>query len=151
ELQAGSRISDAQLQYWAGIIRGYVPPIPRRPARAPADPPCGRILQVSTTAQVTRGLEDFASASKVSLMAAVCCVIFLAVWREFALEDVGAFTVHAGRDSSQLKTLGAAAGRDLLVRLALRNGTCLTHLAKILQTTLIRASIASRLPFTLER
>jgi hypothetical protein len=151
ELQAGSRVSDAQLQYWADIIRGYVPPIPRRPARAPDELVCGRIIRVSTTAEVTRRLEDFASASKVSLMAAVCSVIFLAVWREFALEDVCAFTVHAGRDSSRLKTLGASAGRGFLVRLAMRQAACLTHLAKILQTTLMRASIASRLPFTHDR
>jgi hypothetical protein len=100
---------------------------------------------------VTRRLEDFAASARVSLMAAVCSVIFLAVWREFALEDVCAFTVHAGRDSSRLKTLGASAGRGFLIRLAMRKATCLTHLAKILQTTLMKASIASRLPFTHDR
>lgn len=151
ELQAGSRLSDVQLQNWADIIHGYVPPIPRRPACAPDEPVCGRIIQVSTTAEVTRRLEDFASASKVSLMAAVCAVIFLAVWREFALEDVGAFSIHAGRDSSRLRTLGASAGRGFLVRVAMRKATSLTHLAKILQTTLMRAAIASRLPFTHDR
>jgi hypothetical protein len=151
ELQAGSRLSDAQLQYWRDVIPGYVPPIPRRPVRGVDERVCGRIIRVSTTAEVTRLLEDFAAASKVSLMAAVCSVIFLAVSREFALEDVCAFTVHAGRDSSRLKTLGASAGRGFLVRLAMRKATCLTHLAKILQTTLMKASIASRLPFTHER
>jgi len=151
ELQAGSRLSDAQFQYWAEIVRGYVPPIPRRPARAPDEPVCGRIIQVSTTAEVTRRIEDFASASKVSLMAAVCAIIFLAVLREFALEDVGAFTVHAGRDSNRLRTLGASAGRGFLVRLAMRKAASLAHLAKLLQTTLMRASIASRLPFTHDR
>lgn len=151
ELQAGSRLGDTQLQYWRDVIRGHVPPIPRRPARAANEPVCGRLIRVSTTAEVTRRLEDFASASKVSLMAAVCSVIFLAVWREFALEDVCAFTVHAGRDSSRLKTLGASAQRGFLVRLAMRKATSLPHLAKILQATLMRASIASRLPFTHER
>jgi hypothetical protein len=151
ELQAGTRVSDAQMQYWADIVRGYVPAIPRRPARAPGEPVHGRVIRVSTTAEVTRSLEDFAAASRVSLMAAVCAVIYLAVWREFGLEDVCAFTVHAGRDSSRLKTLGASAGRGFPVRLGLRKVTSLTHLAKTLQTTLMRASIASRLPFTPER
>jgi hypothetical protein len=151
ELQPGTRVSDAQLQYWVDIIRGYVPPLPRRAPGALDEPACGRIIRVSTTAEVTRRIEDFAAASKVSLMAAVCSLIFLAVWREFALEDVGAFTVHAGRDSNRLRTLGASAGRGFLVRLAMRKATCLTHLAKTLQTTLMRASIASRLPFTHDR
>jgi hypothetical protein len=151
ELQPGTRLSDAQLHYWADIIRGYVPPVPRRPARAPDEPVCGRIVQVSTSAEVTRRLEDFASASRVSLMAAVCSVVFLAIWREFALEDVCAFTIHAGRDSSRLRTLGASAGRGFPVRVAMRKATCLTDLAKMLQMTLMRASIASRLPFTYER
>ena len=151
ELQAGTRLSDAQMQYWADIVRGYVPAIPRRTARAPGEPVRGRIVRVSTSAEVTRGLEDFAAASKVSLMAAVCSIVYLAVWREFGLEDVCAFTVHAGRDSSRLKTLGASAGRGFPVRAALRKANSLMHLAKTLQTTLMRASIASRLPFTPDR
>jgi Condensation domain len=152
ELQAGTRLSDAQLQYWGGVIRGAVAPIPRRTTRVEEEATVrGRIIRVSTTAEVTRRLEEFAAASKVSLMAAVCAVIFLAVWREFALEDVCAFTIHSGRDSSRLKTLGASPGRGFLIRLALRNASCLTQLAKMIQTMLLRASIASRLPFTHDR
>jgi hypothetical protein len=144
ELQAGTRLSDAQLQYWGGVIRGAVAPIPRRITRVEEEATVrGRIIRVSTTAEVTRRLEEFAAASKVSLMAAVCAVIFLAVWREFALEDVCAFTIHSGRDSSRLKTLGASPGRGFLIRLALRNASCLTQLAKMLQTMLLRASISA--------
>lgn len=149
EIEAGDRLTEAQLQYWGEVIRGCIPAIPQRdPCSGAGTASRGRIICMSTTAEATRRLKQFASASKVSLMAVLTSVIFIATGNEFALEDVCAFATHAGRDSSRLKTLGASSGRDFLIRIALSKAASLSHLAKLVQTALIRASISSRLPFT---
>ena len=152
ETQAGTRLNEMQLKYWGEVIQGATPAIPRRAGPATAHAPArGRILSRSTSAATTRALEDFAANSKVSLMAVLSAVMLLAVSKEFGLEDVCAFTTHAGRDSSRLRTLGASTGRDFLIRMVLPNGGSLAQLAKSVQTKLIRAAISSRLPFTHER
>ncbi|HWO08859.1 MAG TPA: condensation domain-containing protein [Polyangiaceae bacterium] len=152
EAQAGSQIGEQQLQYWAKVISGCTPAIPLRAtgdvARTVAR---GRVITLSTTAETTRRLEALASSSKVSLMAVLCTIIFLAIWQEYALEDVCAFMTHAGRDSSRLRTLGASVGRDFLIRVALRNAASLADLTKLVQTALIRSAMSSRLPFTHDR
>jgi hypothetical protein len=152
EIEAGDRLTEAQLQYWGEVIRGCIPAIPQRDRCSGAGTAsCGRIICMSTTAEATQRLEQFASALKVSLMAVLTSVIFLAVGNEFALEDVCAFATYAGKDSIRLKTLGASCGRDFLIRIALSKATSLSHLAKLVQTALIRSSILSRPPFTHDR
>jgi hypothetical protein len=152
EIQAGSVLGDAQLQYWADVIGNATPAIPGRECqRGVGVQNRGRIIAMPMTARATHGLEDFAAASKVSLMAVLCAIMVLAVYRQYGVADVSAFMTHAGRDSRQLKTLGASTGRDFLIRVALAKATSLTHLAKLVQSALIRSAIASRLPFTHER
>lgn len=155
EMAAGAALSAAQLQYWASVLRDCTPAIPGR-IREDRDPAAqvparGRIVSMSLSAATTRRLEAFATASKVSLMAAMCSVIFAAIARRYGLQDVWAFMTHAGRDSRQLKTLGASAGRDFLIRVGLAGADSPAKLAKVVQSALIRSAIASRLPFTHER
>jgi hypothetical protein len=152
ELQAGSLLGDAQLQYWADVLDNCTPAIPAREPGAEAGAPRrGYIVTASMTARATHRLEEFASASKVSVMAALCAISFVEISCQYGLTDVCAFMTHAGRDSRQLKSLGASTGRDFLIRVALAKATSLTHLAKLVQSALIRSAIASRLPFTHER
>src|SRR5262249_34403623 len=150
EAAAGSRLSEAQLRYWGEVIRGCVPALPRPEAATPGSTH-GRIVQLSTTAAATRRMEDFASASKVSLMSVLCSVIFLAAWKEYGIEDVCALTTYTGRDSSRLNTLGARTSRDFLIRATVNDATSPQDLARKMQASLMRASISSRPPFTHER
>jgi hypothetical protein len=149
DIGAGSRLTEAQLRYWGEVIRGCIPALPRHTSRNYAATAArGRIISLSTTVAATRRLENFASASRVSLMSVLCSVIFLAAWKEYGIEDVCALTTYTGRDSSRLKTLGARTVRDFLIRAVVDDATSLPELARKVQAALMRASISSRPPFT---
>ena len=152
EVKAGRKVDAARLAQWRDVLGGSAAAVP-----ADGTPPpdgtleTGRLLVSSTTPETTRRLEALAATGRISLTSLLYCVAMIAAWREFGRPDVRLVVTYSGRDTPQLKTLGAATHRTFPLRVRLDPTMTLGDLAKRVQGSYIRGSIGSRAPFTYGR
>lgn len=151
EAQLGERLNEAQLRYWRPLLSGARDPIPRR-SGTPARFAGALDYAVSSMrcAEVQR-LQEFASATNVSVAATLYTIVLLSVVAHYSIADFAASVMHSGRDSARLNSLCAKTTRLFPLRMAVSRDTSVAQIAKNVQSAMICGALASRAPFSLER